>query len=197
MLRSVLSSAGVPALVVSLGLFAGCAKKEPVVAPAAELPAAAAPVVADAPKVTALVALDATKGNKVFGTLTLEAKADIIEVTGQVSGLAPDADHGFHVHEKGDCKAPDASSAGAHFNPTQQQHGRPDAPAHHAGDMLNIHADAMGNALVDLKLTGVTLKDGGPNDISKKAIVIHEKPDDYTTQPSGDSGSRIACGVIG
>jgi Cu-Zn family superoxide dismutase len=187
--------------------IAGCAKQEPapVGPPAGELavagaaPEAAAPVATavEAPSVTALVALAPTKGHKASGTLNLEFAKGVLQVTGQISGLTPDADQGFHVHEKGDCKAPDASSAGGHFNPTAQPHGSPDAAAHHVGDMLNIHSDAMGNAMVSLKLAGMTLKDGGPNDIKGKAIVVHEKADDYTTQPSGNSGGRIACGVIG
>jgi Cu-Zn family superoxide dismutase len=177
-------------------LLVACAKKQDAggVAPADAPPAAAAPA---APAVTALVALGPTKDHTTSGTLNLEFADGVVEVTGQISGLTADADHGIHVHEKGDCKAPDASSAGEHFNPTTQPHGSPDAPAHHVGDMLNIHADAMGNAMVDLKLQGMTLKDGSPNDIKGKAIVVHEKADDYTTQPAGNSGARLACGVIG
>lgn len=182
-------------------LFVACTKKQEAAdVPAAETPPVAAAVpepAASAPAVTALVAFGPTKGHTTSGTLNLAFENGIVEVSGQISGLTPDADHGFHVHEKGDCKAPDASSAGGHFNPTAQVHGSPDAPAHHVGDMLNIHADAMGNATVQLKLPGMTLKDGGPNDIAGKAIIVHEKPDDYTTQPSGNSGARLACGVIG
>ncbi|MEO7775117.1 MAG: superoxide dismutase family protein [Steroidobacteraceae bacterium] len=185
--------------VAAVVLIAGCARKE--AAPAADAPVAASTEAPAAPpqgrKVTALVALGATKGNKTTGTLALEVRNGVVQVSGQVSGLSFNADHGIHVHEKGNCKAPDASSAGGHFNPTGQPHGNPEAAEHHVGDIVNIHSDAMGNALVDLKLPGMTLKDGGPNDINKKAIVIHEQPDDYTTQPSGNSGARIACGVIG
>jgi superoxide dismutase, Cu-Zn family len=209
-MRSVLTFMVCMSLAASI---AGCAKQEPVAAgPAAgELatvgaasqaaapaaPAASAVAEAEAAPPTALVALAPTKGHKTSGTLNLEFAKGVLQVTGQISGLTPDADHGFHVHEKGDCKAPDASSAGGHFNPSSQPHGSPDAAAHHVGDMLNIHADAMGNAMVSLKLAGMTLKDGGPDDIKGKAIVVHEKADDYTTQPSGNSGGRIACGVIG
>ena len=117
-------------------------------------------------------------------------------VTGSINGLEPGSIHGFHVHEKGDCSAPDAGSAGGHFNPNSQPHGNPDAPPHHAGDTRNITADAQGVAQVDVQLSGVSLSSGGPEDILGKAVVVHAKPDDYKTQPSGASGDRIACGVI-
>src|SRR5690606_7202550 len=96
----------------------------------------------------------------------------------------------------GDCSAPDASSAGGHFNPASAPHGHPDSDAKHAGDMHNIVANAEGVAEVDALVGGVTLQSGEPDDILNKAIVIHAKPDDYKSQPSGDAGSRIACGVI-
>jgi Cu-Zn family superoxide dismutase len=117
-------------------------------------------------------------------------------LTGRLEGLKPDAEFGFHIHENGDCSAPDASSAGAHFNPSNAQHGNPQGDAHHAGDMLNAKSDAQGNAQVDAQADGVTLRTGEPNDVFGKAVVLHEKADDYSTQPSGDSGARIACGVI-
>jgi Cu-Zn family superoxide dismutase len=113
-----------------------------------------------------------------------------------VQGLKPDSEFGFHFHEKGDCSAPDATSAGAHFNPTNQQHGSPQGQPHHAGDMLNVKSDAQGVAEVSIDNADVSLHTGQPNDVVGKALVMHAKPDDYKTQPSGDSGDRIACGVI-
>ena len=86
--------------------------------------------------------------------------------------------------------------SGAHFNPDNAQHGNPEVSAHHAGDMLNVGSDAQGNATVDARAQGVSLGSGQPNDVIGKAVVLHEKADDYQTQPSGDSGGRIACGVI-
>jgi Cu-Zn family superoxide dismutase len=100
------------------------------------------------------------------------------------------------VHEKGDCSAPDGSSAGGHFNPTQAQHGNPTGSAHHAGDMVNIRSDKEGVAQVDTTAAGTTLHGDSNTDIIGKAIVVHEGPDDYATQPSGNSGKRVACGVI-
>ncbi len=97
---------------------------------------------------------------------------------------------------RGFSDAPDASSAGGHFNPTNAQHGDPHSGMHHGGDMLNAKSDAQGVAQVDVVASGVSLGSGAPNDVRGKAIVMHEKRDDYKTQPSGDSGARIACGVI-
>jgi superoxide dismutase, Cu-Zn family len=110
--------------------------------------------------------------------------------------LPPDSELGFHIHERGDCSAPDGSSAGEHFNPTDQQHGHPDSKARHGGDMVNLKSNAQGIAQVDLVVEGVSLHEGRPTDVLGKALVVHAKPDDYKSQPAGNSGDRIACGVI-
>jgi Cu-Zn family superoxide dismutase len=102
--------------------------------------------------------------------------------------------HGFHIHEKGDCSAADASSAGGHFNPTGKPHGGPDSDARHAGDFGNIEADATGNARYSRTFSDLTLD--GESSIIGKAIIVHQKADDLKTQPSGDAGGRIGCGVI-
>jgi superoxide dismutase, Cu-Zn family len=136
----------------------------------------------------AIAQLAPTQGSAVTGSLALAPSPAGVRITGTVQGLAPDGEFGFHVHERGDCSAPDASSAGAHFNPDQARHGNPGGAEHHAGDMLNIRADSEGVAQVDTTAAGT--------DLVGKAIVVHESPDDYTTQPSGTSGKRIACGVI-
>jgi Cu-Zn family superoxide dismutase len=119
-----------------------------------------------------------------------------VHITGEIGGLTRNASHAIHVHEKGDCSAADASSAGGHFNPTGQPHGRPDAGPHHVGDMPSISADAQGVARVNLHVQGMSL--GGPSttDIVGRAVVVHAQGDDYTSQPAGNSGARIACGVI-
>ena len=145
---------------------------------------------------TAAVQLAATQGNTATGMLAVAAAGDGVHLSGALQGLKPDAEFGFHIHEKGDCSAPDASSAGEHFNPAGAQHGNPASGAHHAGDMVNVKSDAEGMAKVDVHASGVTLNSGQANDVLGKAVVLHEKPDDYATQPSGDSGARIACGVI-
>jgi superoxide dismutase, Cu-Zn family len=98
------------------------------------------------------------------------------------------------VHEKGDCSAPDAASAGGHFNPTGQPHAAREAPARHLGDLGNVEADASGK--VQIKLVDPKLRLDGPESIVGKAIIIHEKADDYTTQPTGNAGGRVACGVV-
>jgi Cu-Zn family superoxide dismutase len=119
-----------------------------------------------------------------------------VRVTGQVEGLGAGATHGFHVHENGDCTAPDASSAGAHFNPGGHAHGGPDAPKRHLGDLPNLVADAQGVARVDATIDGARLGDGGKYDLQLRAVIVHAAADDYATQPTGNSGARIACGVI-
>jgi superoxide dismutase, Cu-Zn family len=186
--------------VVALGLTA-CNKPAGDTAPTAatEAPASAPPAAAEVPAQTALVALAPTKGNKVSGTLTMtQEKTGGVSIIGQVGNLEPGSKHGFHVHEKGDCKAPDGSSAGEHFNPTAKDHGNPAAAggAHHLGDIVNIEADAQGTANVMVTIPGATLHDGGPNDLVGKGIIVHADADDYTTQPSGNSGARLACGRI-
>lgn len=140
------------------------------------------------------VSLASTQGQLARGELKLRQGSDGVHVTGTLQGLKPGAEHGFHVHEKGDCSALDASSAGGHYNPTSNAHGNPMSGPHHAGDVPNVRADASGRAKVDTRITGVSL--GAANDIIGRAIVVHADPDDYTSQPAGNSGARIACGVI-
>jgi Cu-Zn family superoxide dismutase len=190
------------ALSVAAALLAGCGKRDEAATPAADTadtPATTvtpSPADAPAPAVTAAAQLAPTQGHNATGTLTLQAEGDALRISGTLQGLTPNGEFGFHIHEKGDCSAPDASSAGAHFNPANAQHGNPLGETHHAGDMLNAKSDAQGVALVDAVATGVSLTAGQPNDARGKAIVLHEKADDYSTQPSGNSGARIACGVI-
>lgn len=145
---------------------------------------------------SATVMLNAASGSLVSGTLTARPMGDGLHVTGEVGGLAPNSTHGFHIHAKGDCSAADASSAGDHFNPTTQPHGRSGSAHYHGGDADNLVADAKGVAEVDWHFPGLTLGGGGANDALGKAIIVHANRDDYTTQPSGDAGARIACGVI-
>jgi superoxide dismutase, Cu-Zn family len=140
------------------------------------------------------VTLQPTQGNTAAGTLNLMTMGDGVHFRGTVTGL-PAGMHGFHIHETGDCSAPDGSSAGGHFNPTGAAHGGPQAEAHHLGDLGNITADADGNAEVNIHAGGVTLGEGA-NSIMGKAIIVHAGEDDLTTQPTGNAGARLACGVI-
>lgn len=142
----------------------------------------------------AAATLAPTRGNSVQGTVRFASMADHLMVDVQVSGLKPNAEHGFHVHEKGDCSSGDGESAGGHFNPTAQPHG-PQAAAHHAGDIPNLKADAAGNAVAHFALTGVSL-DASPTSVIGRSVIVHAGPDDYRSQPSGNSGPRLACGVI-
>ncbi|NZA26122.1 superoxide dismutase family protein [Luteimonas sp. SJ-92] len=140
--------------------------------------------------------LEPTEGNDVAGELSFNAEGGLVRVSGEVRGLSADSVHGFHVHENGDCSAPDATSAGGHFNPGDDPHGRAGRGEHHAGDSDNIRANADGVATVDATLHGATLGDGGAADIAGKAVIVHADADDYSTQPTGDAGARLACGVI-
>ena len=177
-----------PFLVVAI---AGALQLISIAASAADSPAASQA----APK-AATAELKATPGNGVSGTLTLKQDGDGVRVTGSIKGLEPNSTHGFHVHEKGDCSAPDASSAGGHYNPSAQPHGDPKGTQHHLGDMTNIVADATGAAKVDAVLSGTTLRSGAANDLVGKAVIVHGGPDDYKSQPAGNSGPRIACAII-
>ncbi len=187
------------ALTVAAALLAGCGKRDEAATPAADTPAttvAPAPAEAPAPAVMASAQLAPTQGHTASGTPNIQTEGEALHISGRLEGLPPNGEFGFHIHEKGDCSAPDASSAGGHFNPANAPHGNPQGGTHHAGDMLNAKSDAEGVAQVDAVSTGVSLAAGEPNDARGKAIVLHEKADDYATQPSGNSGARIACGVI-
>jgi Cu-Zn family superoxide dismutase len=183
-------------LCVAIGFLSACGQREPT-APATPATASAPPPPAETPPAASVSAqLSPTQGNTANGTLTLTADGETVRVSGSLQGLKPNGEFGFHIHENGDCSAPDASSAGGHFNPTNAQHGDPQSATHHGGDMLNVKSDAQGAAQVEVVASGVSLTTGQPDDVHGKAIVLHEKRDDYQTQPSGDSGKRIACGVI-
>lgn len=158
-------------------------------------PEAAAPT----PQSTAARAqanLAAASGSLVSGRIELLPMGDGVHLRGTVGGFQPNSVHAIHVHEKGDCSAADASSAGPHFNPANSAHGRANTSTHHAGDMDNITAGADGTVPIDIHLSGVTLGGGAANDIADRALVVHAAADDYTSQPAGNSGARVACGVI-
>jgi Cu-Zn family superoxide dismutase len=139
--------------------------------------------------------LQPTKGNSVTGTATFEQRGSQTLIVAEIRGLKPGAEHGFHVHEKGDCSAADGMSAGGHFNPKAAAHGKYDAGAHHSGDMPNLRADANGVARISWEDDELTVTDG-PATVVGKAVIVHRDPDDYKTQPAGNSGPRVACGVI-
>jgi Cu-Zn family superoxide dismutase len=141
----------------------------------------------------ATVKLAPTANQTARGEVTFTAEPEGVKVVGTFSGLVF-GEHGFHVHEKGDCSAPDATSAGGHFNPGAKPHAAREAAARHVGDLGNLKADPYGLARVDFVDKGLSLS--GPDSIIGKAVIIHEKADDFTTQPTGNAGARQACGVI-
>jgi len=141
-------------------------------------------------------ALASASGSLVSGRVVLLPAPQGVRITGTVGGLRAGGSFGFHVHERGDCSAVDASSAGGHFNPTASAHGRARSGAHHLGDMDNLVADGEGVVHIDTILGGVSLGTAAGNDILGKALIVHADPDDYRSQPSGNAGARLACGVI-
>ncbi len=145
---------------------------------------------------SATVNLASASGSLVSGKVIAMPMGDGVHLRGEVGGLAANSAHGIHVHQNGDCSAADASSAGEHFNPTADPHGKRGSGAHHAGDMDNIVANGNGVATVDMHVMGVTLGGGATNDVGGRALVVHAMADDYRSQPSGNSGARVACGVI-
>ena len=143
---------------------------------------------------SAVADLQPTRGNAVSGRVMFHQQGDAVFVHARVSGLKPGQEHGFHIHEKGDCSSGDGMSTGGHFNPHGKPHGPQDAD-HHAGDLPALKADDKGHAELRAKLTGVSIGSGA-GDIVGKGLIVHAQPDDYKTQPTGNSGARIACAVI-
>ena len=181
------------AMLATLAL-AGCAAP----LPRSDAPAAPAASVGVAmPAVgSATIALAPASGSLVSGRLSAMAMTGGVHLSGDIGGLAPNSMHGLHVHETGDCSAADASSAGPHFNPAGHAHGNPAATMHHAGDLPNIVAGADGVAHVDVHVMGLTLGGAASSNILGRALVVHATADDYASQPAGNSGARIACGVV-
>lgn len=142
----------------------------------------------------AVAVLHPTEGNDVLGIVTFTKVADGVEVVADVSGLTP-GKHGFHIHEFGDCGATDATSAGGHFNPLGMPHGAPTDAKRHLGDLGNLIADSLGQAHYEWTDTLLVLN--GANSIIGRAVIVHAGEDDLVSQPTGNAGPRVACGVIG
>jgi Cu-Zn family superoxide dismutase len=124
-----------------------------------------------------------------------EVGQDSVELQLSITGAEP-GEHALHLHENGDCSAEDASSAGGHWNPTNNQHGQRGSGEFHKGDVMNLTVEENGNAEVSMVVTGWTIGGNQQSNILNKAVIIHAGADDFTSQPSGDAGKRIACGVI-
>jgi Cu-Zn family superoxide dismutase len=142
----------------------------------------------------AVAVIHPTKGNNVFGSVTFSEESQGLRVKAVLKGLTPGL-HGFHIHELGDCSCPDATCTKDHFNPTHQQHGAPESSERHVGDMGNITADKEGNA--HYEYVDHYMKLNGPFSIVGRGVIVHAEPDDLVSQPTGNAGSRIGCGVIG
>ena len=148
----------------------------------------------DGPKASAT--LEPTTGNTTRGSVTFAQAGGKVRVSAQLTGLKPNAEHGFHVHEKGDCTSGDGMSAGGHFNPAGKPHGNYHVGGErHVGDLPNVKSDANGNASATFETTGMTIG-GGAADIVGKGLIVHRDPDDYKSQPAGNAGPRLACAVI-
>ena len=173
-----------------LTLVSGCNRDAN---PQARVSPETSPQPAGSNELRAIARLEPTQGNNVRGTVRFGSEGNAVRVTAEVTGLTP-GEHGFHVHENGDCSAPDASSAGGHFNPTKQPHAARDAEARHVGDLGNLVADNNGRAQLSYLDSKLTLS--GPNSIVGRAVIVHAGRDDLKSQPSGDAGGRVACGAI-
>ena len=138
--------------------------------------------------------LQPTKGAKTFGEATFEQVGDKVRVVVFVQSLTPGQQHGLHIHEVGDCSG-DGMGAKDHFNPHGKPHGNPSGSDRHAGDLPALTANKSGRANVQVDMDVITLRPG-PANIVGRALIVHAGPDDYKTQPAGNSGARIACGVI-
>jgi Cu-Zn family superoxide dismutase len=143
----------------------------------------------------ASASLAPTTGNTASGAVRFVQDGAKVKVSGEVRGLKPGADHGFHVHEKGDCSSGDGMSTGGHYNPAGKPHGRHAQGDHHAGDLPSLKADAAGVARFSFESSTISVG-GGAADIVGKGLIVHRDPDDYRTQPTGNAGPRLACAVI-
>ena len=139
--------------------------------------------------------LEATRGNTTTGTVTVPQTGETVKVMGEVRGLKPNAEHGFHIHEKGDCSSGDGMSTGGHFNPSGAPHGSHGAGMSHAGDLPSLKADASGVARFNFESAMIAVG-SGVTDVVGKGLIVHRDPDDYKTQPTGNAGPRLACAVI-
>ena len=139
--------------------------------------------------------LQPTKWSKTFGEATFEQAGDKVHVVIYVQGLKPGQEHGLHIHEVGDCSSGDGMSTKGHFNPHGKPHARHDSAERHAGDLPSLKAGKDGRAKVDAMLDVITVGPGAASVVGR-GLIVHADPDDFKTQPTGNAGARIACGVI-
>lgn len=148
---------------------------------------------ADGPVNQAAARVHSLSNSHVSGLVTFTKTDKGVLVVAEIDGLTP-GKHGFHIHEHGDCGHSDGNSAGGHFNPTNSKHGAPTDKDRHVGDLGNLVADAKGHA--HYEWTDTLLELNGTNSIIGRSVIIHEKEDDFVTQPTGNAGGRIGCGKI-
>ena len=160
---------------------------------AAALLAACQSIPSDAPRASAT--LEPTKGSTVRGSASFAQFDGKVRVTANVTGLKPNGEYGFHIHEAGDCSSGDGMSAKGHFNPQGKPHAHAGTPDRHAGDLPSLKSDAGGNATLTADLDIITVAPG-PNSVVGRGLIVHIQPDDFKTQPTGNAGARSACAVI-
>jgi Cu-Zn family superoxide dismutase len=153
------------------------------------------PIFACAPRPTLAEAdLKPTRGNSATGQMSFAQLGRDIVIKGEFTGLTP-GPHGLHIHQYGDCSGPGAAHAGGHFNPFRKRHGPPGGPASHLGDLPMLTAGKDGRARFEARMVGLSLDDGQAS-ILGRSVVVSARPDNFTTQPDGNSGPGVACGVI-
>ena len=180
-------------MTILLALLA-CASKPAPIAPTAPAPISTAPASEVTASALLTAALEPRSGSTVTGTLTLtEVGPGTLRVDIRIAGATP-GDHAVHVHATGDCSAPDASSAGPHFNPENHAHGDHGSAEKHPGDFGNVTVGADGTGQKTIEVTSLTVADG-PLSAREHAVIVHEKADDFG-QPTGNAGGRQACGVL-
>lgn len=169
------------ALVAAVGFISGCSMY-------ADPPGPRAVGVISPTSVAAAAAMNPQ------GIVRFQQRGDGVFVTGRISGLRPNQEHGFHVHEGSDCSG-DALGTKGHFNPDSAPHGRHGSASHHAGDLPALKANADGIAEINVLVKKLTVA-AGPASVVGKGLIVHRDPDDYTTQPTGNAGPRPGCAVI-
>jgi Cu-Zn family superoxide dismutase len=162
---------------------------------AALLPLAAAcqSMHGDGPKASAT--LEPTKDSTVRGNASFTQHGDRVRVVASVSGLKPNGEFGFHVHEAGDCSSGDGMSTKGHFNPHNKPHGQAGTAERHGGDLPSLKSDGAGNATLNTEVDMITVAPG-PSSVVGRGLIVHAQPDDFKTQPTGNAGARSACAVI-
>jgi Cu-Zn family superoxide dismutase len=144
---------------------------------------------------TATAQLEPRSGSNVRGNLTFTQIGDVVRVTGEITGHSK-GPKAMHIHEKGDCSAADAMSTGGHLNPGKMKHGGPYDPVKHAGDLGNVNFNADGVAKINFTVGDISVSRDKADGIIGKAVIVHAAVDDMKTDPTGNAGGRVACGVI-